>query len=126
MDIPGVIEYSNLNPNVGHIVYVPYYMPQTNSKFNDSDNIFKKKVSQYLKKINKNINNEDILDIRVHRYHFSQPICEPNFLDNLPDAKIPIDGIWISDTSYYYPEDRGISESIRYGRDLAKRVIDDR
>ena len=125
MDIPGIIEYGNLNPEVGHIVYVPYYMPQSNEKFNDSEEVFKQKVSKYFKTINKNLTDDDIEDIKVHKYYFSQPICEPNFLDNLPDAKISIDGLWIADTSHYYPEDRGISESIGYGRDLAKRVVSD-
>lgn len=125
MDIPGIIEYSNLNTEVGNIVYVPYYMPQTNPKFQDGDEVFKEKVSKYFKTINPSLKDDDIKDIRVHRYYFSQPICQPNFMDTLPDAKIPIDGLWIADTSHYYPEDRGISESLGYGRDLVKRVISD-
>ncbi len=125
MDIPGIIEYSNLNTEVGNIVYVPYYMPQTNPKFNDSDETFKEKVSKYFKTINPSLKDDDIKDIRVHRYYFSQPICQSNFMDTLPDAKIPIDGLWIADTSHYYPEDRGISESIGYGRKLVKRVLSD-
>jgi protoporphyrinogen oxidase len=125
MDIPGIIEYSNLNPEVGHIVYVPFYMPQSNEKFKDSDDVFKEKVMRYFKKINTALLDEDFLDIRVHRYYFSQPICEPNFLDNLPDARMPIKGLWIADTSHYYPEDRGISESIGFGINLVKRVIND-
>ena len=28
------------------------------------------------------------------------------------------------DTSIYYPEDRGISESIDYGRNMAKKIIE--
>lgn len=126
MDIPGIIEYSNLNPEVGYIAYVPYYMPQSNPKFNEKDNVFKEKVSTYFKTINPEIKDDDILDIKIHRYHFSQPICQPNFLDSLPDPKMPIDGLWIADTSHYYPEDRGISESIGFGRDLVKRVISDK
>lgn len=118
MDIPGIIEYSNLNPDVGHIVYVPYYMPQSNPKFKDTDEVFKQKVSKYFKTINPTLKDIDIKNIRVHRYHFSQPICQPNFLNTLPDAKISIDGLWIADTSHYYPEDRGISESIGYARAL--------
>src|SRR5690606_34852937 len=108
-----------------NIVYVPYYMPQTNPKFQDSDETFKEKVSKYFKKINPSLKDDDIKDIRVHRYYFSQPICQPNLMDTLPDAKIPIDGLWIADTSHYYPEDRGISESIGYGRKLVKRVLSD-
>lgn len=29
MDIPGLVEYTNLRPLGGHIVYVPFYMPTT-------------------------------------------------------------------------------------------------
>ena len=125
MDIPGIIEYGNLNPDVGHIVYVPYYMPQDNPMYQDTDNIFEEKVKRYFKTINPNIQDENILDIKVHRYHYAQPICQPNFLETLPDAQLPIKGLWVADTSYYYPEDRGISESIGYGRNLAKKVIRD-
>jgi protoporphyrinogen oxidase len=124
MDIPGIIEYGNLNPEVGHIVYVPYYMPQTNPKYNDSDAVFIEKVSAYFKKINPSITESDILDMRIHRYHFAQPICKPNYLSTLPNSKLPINGLLVADTSYYYPEDRGISESIGYGRKLAKIATD--
>ncbi len=126
MDIPGIIEYSNLNLEVGHIVYVPYYMPQNNPAFKDDDKVFIEKVIKYFKLINSDLADKDFLDASVHRYHYAQPVCEPNYLDSLPDAKMPIDGLWIADTSHYYPEDRGISESIGYGRDLAKRVLRDK
>lgn len=122
MDIPGIIEYSNLNPEVGHVVYVPYYMPREHEKFTHSDEVYRKKVSSYFKKINSSLTDADILDIRVHRYAFAQPICEPNFLDTLPPES-PTTGLWAADTSFYYPEDRGISESIGYGRAMVKRVL---
>lgn len=125
MDIPGIIEYSNLNPEFGHIVYVPYYMPQSNPKFDDSDNLFKKKITEYFKIINTELKDSDIIDIKVHRYYYSQPICDPNYLDTLPNVKLPVSGLWVADTSYYYPEDRGVSESIGYGRNLVKRMINE-
>ncbi len=41
MDIPGFVEFSNLRPTGDvHIVYVPYYMPQSNSKFGKDDEAF--------------------------------------------------------------------------------------
>lgn len=123
MDIPGIIEYSNLNPDVGHIAYVPYYMPRDHSKFSDSDDVYREKVSRYFKTINPNLSDEDIIDVRVHRYAFAQPICQPHFLKTLPPENLPIEGLFAADTSFYYPEDRGISESIGYGRSMVKRFI---
>ena len=98
-------------------------MPRKNAVYSDSDEVFKSKVKSYFKKINPQLVDEDFLDIRVHRYSHAQPICEPNFLETLPPDNLPVTGLWAADTSYYYPEDRGISESFGYGRNLAKRAM---
>jgi protoporphyrinogen oxidase len=123
MDIPGLVEYSNLRPLDQHIVYVPFYMPGDHPKFSEADEIFLKKVRTYLKKINPQLSDEDFLDLRASRYRFAQPIGIPGYLETIPPAKLPIEGLWVADTSYYYPEDRGISESIHFGRQLAKDAV---
>jgi hypothetical protein len=37
--------------------------------------------------------------------------------------RTPIDGLFMADTSYYYPEDRSISESVAVARKLAQAVL---
>lgn len=120
MDIPGLVEYTNLRPMDRHIVYVPFYMPGEHPKFAEPDQVFLDKVKRYLKKINPELNDGDFIDLRASRYRYAQPICGPNFLDQLPSAALPVKGLWAADTSYYYPEDRGISESIDFGRTMAR------
>ena len=120
MDIPGIVEYSNLRPLAQHVVYVPFYMPGEHPKFAEPDQAFLDKVRRYLKKINPDLTDEDFLDIRASRYRHAQPICDPGYLAKLPPVALPIKGLWVADTSYYYPEDRGISESIGFGRAMAK------
>lgn len=122
MDIPGIVEYTNLRPLDDHIVYVPYYMPGDHPKYSDADEIFVEKVRRYLKKINPALVDEDFLDVRVNRYRFAQPVCGPGFLETLPPVQLPIAGLSVADTSYYYPEDRGISESIAFGRAMARNL----
>jgi protoporphyrinogen oxidase len=122
MDIPGLVEYSNLRPLGQHIVYVPFYMPGEHPKFAKPDQAFLDKVRRYLKKINPALSDENFLDLRASRYRCAQPICDPGYLDKLPPVALPVKGLWVADTSYYYPEDRGISESIGFGRNMAKMV----
>lgn len=122
MDIPGLVEYSNLRPMSQHVVYVPFYMPAEHPKFGDSNDVFFDKVRRYLKKINPALGDDDFIDIRASRYRHAQPICPPNYLDSIPPVALPIKGLWVADTSYYYPEDRGISESIGFGRNMAKQA----
>jgi len=120
MDIPGLVEYSNLRPLEQHVVYVPFYMPGEHPKFADQDQVFLNKVKHYIKKINPDLTDDDFIDIRASRYRHAQPVCDPGYLTKLPPAALPIRGLWVADTSYYYPEDRGISESINFGRKIAK------
>ena len=122
MDIPGLVEYTNLRTLGEHIVYVPFYMPGEHPKFAESDTNFTNKVRCYLKSINCQLTDLDFIDIRASRYRFAQPICTPKYLESLPLAKTPIADLWIADTSYYYPEDRGISESIGFGREIAREI----
>lgn len=123
MDIPGLVEYTNLRQLDQHIVYVPFYIPGEHPKFSEPDQKFLDKVRRYFKIINPALNDEDFLDMRVSRYRYAQPICEPGYLDKLPPVNLPVDGLWVADTSHYYPEDRGISESIGFGRKLARAAM---
>jgi len=123
MDIPGIVEYTGLNPLKEKIVYVPYYVPTDHPTFQLSDDVFAERVKGYLQIINPDLADTDFLSIRVNRCRYAQPICEPEYLAHLPPAELPVKGLWVADTSYYYPEDRGISESIGYGRRLAQRVV---
>jgi protoporphyrinogen oxidase len=120
MDIPGIVEYTNLRPMDSHIVYVPYYVPGEHPKYQQPDAVFIEKVKSYLKRINPALTESDFIDVRASRYRFAQPICEPGYLDRLPPIQLPVKGLLVADTSYYYPEDRGISESIGLSRKMAR------
>lgn len=120
MDIPGLVEYTNLRPLDHHVVYVPFYIPGEHPKFAEPDQAFLDKVRRYLKKINPALTDADFIDMRASRYRYAQPICDPGYMNNMPPIALPVQGLWVADTSYYYPEDRGISESIDLGRKMAR------
>lgn len=123
MDIPGLVEYTNLRPLDHHVVYVPFYLPGEHPKFAEPDEVFLEKVRKYIKRINPALTDLDFIDMHASRYRYAQPICEPGFLDKLPPVALPVKGLWVADTSYYYPEDRGISESIEFGRRMAREAV---
>jgi protoporphyrinogen oxidase len=121
MDIPGLVEYTNLRPMGGqHVVYVPFYVPGEDPLYAEPDAAFLAKVKACLQTINPGLRDEDFIAMHASRYRHAQPICEPRFLERLPPAQLPVRGLWVADTSHYYPEDRGISESIGFGRRMAR------
>ena len=122
IEVPGLIEFSNLRPTGDTIVYVPYYMPVTHPKWAWSDEALIAEAFAAVRSVNSEITELDLIDSRAGRLRHAQPVCEPNFLDRLPPYRSPIEGLFIADTSHYYPEDRGVAESIRYGRMLAENI----
>jgi protoporphyrinogen oxidase len=121
-EIPGIVEFSNLRSTGDTVVYVPYYMPTTNPKFARDNNFFCHEAFRYLKLLNAALTDDDIIATHVGRLHHAQPICPPGFAALLPPIETSISGLQIADTCFYYPEDRGISESVRFGKMMAERV----
>jgi len=122
MDIPGIIEFSNLRELPDHVVYVPYYMPTTHPKWQQGDATFIADAMAYLTFINPDLTDDDLIDSTVGRLRHAQPVCTPGFLDKIPPVQTSIDGLQVADTCYYYPEDRGISESVRLARKMAAAI----
>jgi protoporphyrinogen oxidase len=121
--IPGFIEFSNLrNTGSDIVVYVPYYMPVTHEKFSWPEDKLIGEAFNCLRRANPELTTADIRATKVARLRYGQPICEPNFATKIPPVQTPIAGLQIADTCYYYPEDRGIAESVRLGRQMAEAV----
>lgn len=123
LTIPGVVELTNLREEIKNsIVYVPYYMPTTHEKFFWPDERLLAEAFGCLLRLNPSLSADDILATRVARLRYGQPVCEPGFASKIPPVQTPIHGLQIADTCYYYPEDRGIAESVRLGRSMAHSI----
>jgi protoporphyrinogen oxidase len=120
--VPGVIEFSNLREMKDAVVYAPYYMPTDHPAWPREDSVFVSEVMATLKALNPAIGEQDLIDFRVSRLRYAQPVCPPGFAAMIPPVQTPIEGLQAADTCYYYPEDRGIAESVRLGRRMAERV----
>jgi protoporphyrinogen oxidase len=117
--IPGIIEYTNLNPLPDTVVYIPYYMPQDHVKYSWDSEQFRSETIKCLRDVNPNFDENWIKALHISRYFYAQPVCTPDYLSTLPPMQSPIAGFFMADTSYYYPQDRAITDSIRTGNQLA-------
>jgi protoporphyrinogen oxidase len=124
IEIPGLVEYSNLNPLSCTVVYAPFYMPVTHSKYRLPREAFIEEVKGYLPRMNPEFDASWVLAANAFRYEFAQTVCSPGFFAALPSKKSAVRGLYLADTSHYYPEDRSISESMRLGRELAAIACD--
>jgi protoporphyrinogen oxidase len=124
MTVPGMIEYTNLNLLTNRILYVPFYMPKSHPNYAAPAEKFISEVRGYMRRINPAFRDDWVLAEHASRYEFAQTVCTPNFFAQLPGMATSIQGFFMADTAYYYPEDRSISESVRVGNNLARAIID--
>ncbi len=123
VEIPGIIEFTNLRDIGGDtIVYVPYYMPVGHEKFSWPDERLLAEAFDCLRRVNSSITDADIVATKVARLRHGQPVCDPGFAAKIPPTQTPIAGLQVADTCYYYPEDRGIAESVRLGLRMATAI----
>lgn len=122
IEVPGFVEFSNLRSFPDTVLYAPYYMPRTHPKFSNDSKAFVEETFKYVQMINPDIGTDDLLDSKVGRLRYAQPVCEPGFGSKIPAVQTPIAGLQVADTCFYYPEDRGISESVRLGQEMAAAV----
>ena len=95
IDLPGVIEFSNLRPLDQKIVYFPFYLHRTHPWFSETDAFFIDAVKRYCKRINKEFSGDWALAEKVHRYEYAQPVCPPFFLGMLPPVRTMVEGLYI-------------------------------
>jgi protoporphyrinogen oxidase len=122
IEIPGVIEFTNLREVGSTILYVPYYLPVTNEKFSWTDEQFVSEAMACVTRLNPAVSKADLIDARVFRLRHAQPVCDVGFGAKLPPVRTSIAGLQIADTCFYYPEDRSISESVDLGRKMARQI----
>jgi len=121
---PGFVEFSNLRAAAGGdaVVYVPFYMPASHPRWAASDAAIRDEAMAGLALVNPAVTQDALRASHVGRLRHAQPVCPPGFAALLPPVQTPIAGLQIADTAFYYPEDRGISESVRLGRQMAERL----
>jgi hypothetical protein len=97
-------------------------MPADHPDYQRPDQAFIAAAWRCLQAIQPSLAAADLLASHCSRYRFAQPVCGTHFQDTLPPLQ-PFPGVLTADTTAYYPEDRGISESIGFGRALARRLV---
>ncbi len=125
----GIIEQTNLNPilrSAGlNIIYVPFYLPVEEERYQRSDESLYAEYLSLLAIINPDFAESWVKEWRVFRTPYAQAICTTNFSDLVPAIRSPIQGLYVTDSTQFYPEDRTISAAIRQGRKAAQMIQGD-
>lgn len=126
----GVIEYTNLNTrlrdklNGQSIVYTPIYVRTAAPIYSYDDETLYRIFVNGFTKLNPAFDESWIEEWHISRAPYAQAICNVGFKDKVPSHQTPLAGLYATDSTQYYPEDRTISAAIRLGRRVARMMLE--
>lgn len=124
----GIIEYSNLNRHLWRdlgqksISYIPYYLRTSDPRYSFPDDQLYREFLDGIKRVNPAFQEDWIEEYHITRAPYAQAICTVGFKAMVPDHQSPLEGLFITDSTQFYPEDRTISAAIRVGRTVARMI----
>jgi protoporphyrinogen oxidase len=122
----GVIEHTNFdspeNYKGTHIAYLSRYLATEDPVWEYTDQQYLDFALLHLKRMFPQFEKDWIVDFKVWRSEYAQPVTERDYSQYVPDASTPFDNALISTMAQIYPEDRGTNYAIREGRLIAKQL----
>lgn len=125
----GVIEYGNLNRHLdlggGSVVYVPDYLDPNHERFAWDDARLLASYERCLRCVNPAFERSWVEEAVISREVHAQAVCTVGFAAAIPDHRSPLRGLYLTDSTQFYPEDRTLSAAIRLGRRAGGLISED-
>lgn len=122
----GVIEHTNFDPPQNykgkHLVFVSRYLATQDPVWGYSDEQYLDFAIEHLQRMFPEMKRSWILDAKVWRAEYAQPVTERDYSTYVPGTATPFTNAMISTMAQIYPEDRGTNYAIREGKAAAARI----
>jgi protoporphyrinogen oxidase len=123
----GVIEHTNLDTSDSfrgnHIVYLSRYLDADNAEWALPDEDYFEHCLPYLIQMFPKFHRSWIVDWRVWRTEYAQPVTVRNYSAIIPRYETWYDNVFQANMAQIYPEDRGTNYAVRGGSRAANLVL---
>lgn len=121
--ILAVVEHTNFmdKKNYGneHVLYLGNYMEVSDKRFSMDGKELLNLYSPWLRKINSDFKMSDIIDFKVFRAPFAQPIITTGYSKRIPDIHTPLNNVYLANIQQVYPWDRGTNYAVELGKNIS-------
>lgn len=108
-----------------HVYYIGDYVTHDSPMMTKSDDQIRKQWFAGLKELFPEFNEKLVEESHVFKMRNAQHIVDVGYQDNkLVEVKTPIEGVYLSNFSQIFPQDRGTNYAVRDGENAAN-LIDD-
>ena len=123
----GVIEHTNFdspdNYQGRHIVYLSRYLAKQDPLWAYADADYLAFCVQHLQRMFPALQRDWVLDFRIWRADYAQPVTERGYSAYVPAHTTPFANAWIGTMAQIYPQDRGTNYAIRDGQAMAALML---
>jgi protoporphyrinogen oxidase len=103
-----------------YVYYIGSYIPHDHKYFQMADEEVYDLWFKHLKMIFPDFDLKQIDEKFLWRFRYAQHIVGLDYSSKIPDYKTPIEGVYLSNFSQIYPEDRGTNFAVREGNKIAE------
>lgn len=122
-----VIEHTNFIPpetyGGRHTLYLSSYVPTRHPRYRANDTAVLHEFYAYLSRVVPDFDPAEVLETRVFRAPYAQPVIRTGYGSRLVPHASPLPGLFVANMAQIYPEDRGMSYSLRLGRQAGQAVL---
>jgi protoporphyrinogen oxidase len=108
------------------VYYIGAYLSPEGKVFNLSDEELAQLWFNYLKKMFPAFDSAQVAERHTFRFRAAQHIVDTDYAARIPDFKTPLPGVWLSNFSQIFPEDRGTNFAVREGERIAALMQSER
>lgn len=123
-----VVEHTNMINKKWYgeknIVYLGNYLPEGHKQLMMTKEQLVALYLPFIKKINWNFNQKQIMKTSLFREPFAQPVFPVNYSRMIPNPRVGL-GVYLANMSMVYPFDRGTNYAVKLGNDIAELVVSD-
>lgn len=123
--IMAIVEHTNFmdkkNYNNEHLVYLGNYLSSTDKNYLKNEEELLRDYDPFLVKINPDYK-ENLIDYKLFKVPFAQPIIPPNYSKMIPPFKTPLSNVFLANIQQVYPWDRGTNYAVELGEKVAELV----
>jgi len=124
----GVIEHTNLDHTKNYantkIAYMSRYISTSSNEFKMKDHEYLRLTVNHLKRMFPKFNDSDILEFRIWRAEYAQPVITKSYQKIRDSLASPYDNLVCTSMAHIYPEDRGTNYAIKEGTLSALKIIE--
>jgi protoporphyrinogen oxidase len=124
----GIIEHTNLVPPADyggrHIVYLSRYFTPDDAvaaaPVGDTVDSWLRILCEHFA-----LSGDDVIAAHPFKTSYAAPLVTTGHLRRIPPVRTHLAGLYVNTTAQIYPQDRGMSEGVRTGREAAGDILSD-